>query len=211
VPDAAGEVAFEAADRFAGALALGAFAVEIVAGLGVAAGAGDGDAVDRGVDLAVAAAVEAVAVGRAGADGDWCQAGGARELGVGGEAGGAGDLADELGCRQWPEAGLGEQLRRDLRDELGDLGLERLDRVRQLAKAPELVTGDPNAHRLLGPRQAPGDAGAPLDREQRAAWQRELGPEVVQMPLQRVVEPDALTNQPLAMIDQQPQIQLGAV
>ena len=103
---------------------------DVVAGLGVAAGAGDGDAVDGGVDLAVAAAVEAVAVGLAGADGDRRQAGGAGELGVGGEAAGAGDLADELGRGQRPEAGLGEQLRRDLGDELGDLGFERLDRLR---------------------------------------------------------------------------------
>ena len=54
----AGQVAFEAADGFGGGLAFGAFAGEVGAGLGVAAGAGDGDAVDGGVDLAVAAAVE---------------------------------------------------------------------------------------------------------------------------------------------------------
>src|SRR5512133_1699908 len=63
VPDAAGEVALEAPERFAVGLALGAFAGEVVARVGVAAGAGDGDAVDRGVELAVAAAVQAVAVG----------------------------------------------------------------------------------------------------------------------------------------------------
>jgi hypothetical protein len=63
VPDAAGEVAFEAADRFAVGLAFGGLAGDVGLCLGVAAGAGDGDAVDRCVDLAVAAAVEAVAVG----------------------------------------------------------------------------------------------------------------------------------------------------
>ena len=57
VPDAAGEVAFEAADGFAVGLAVGGLAGDGVAGLGVAAGAGDGDAMNRGVDLAVAAAV----------------------------------------------------------------------------------------------------------------------------------------------------------
>src|SRR5215216_4794021 len=86
VPDAAGEVAFEAAEGFAGGLAFGPFAVEVGAGLGVAAGAGDGDAVDRGVDLAVAAAVEAVPVGAAGADRDRGEAGGAGQLGRGGES-----------------------------------------------------------------------------------------------------------------------------
>jgi hypothetical protein len=133
VPEAAGEVALEAADGFAGALAFGSFAVQVGAGLGVAAGAGDGDAMDRGVDLAVAAAVQAMAVGLAGADGDRRDAGGAGEFGVGREAGGAGDLADELGRRERPQAGLGEQLWRDLGDQVGDVALERLDRVRELA------------------------------------------------------------------------------
>jgi len=63
VPDAAGEVALEAADGFAGGLAFVSFAVEVGPGFGVAAGAGDRDPVQRGVELAVAAAVEAVAVG----------------------------------------------------------------------------------------------------------------------------------------------------
>ena len=126
-PDAAGEVALEAADGFFGALAFGAFAGDVGAGFGVPTQPRDGDAMDGGVDLAVAAAVEAVAVGLAGADGDRRDAGGARELGVAAEAAGAGDLADELGGGQRPETGLAEQLWRDLGDELSDLGLEGLD------------------------------------------------------------------------------------
>ena len=58
-PDVAGEVALEAADGFAGGLAFAAAAGDVVLGLGVAAGAGDDDAVQCGVDLAVAAAVQA--------------------------------------------------------------------------------------------------------------------------------------------------------
>jgi hypothetical protein len=100
---------------------------------------------------------QAVAVGVAGADGDRGKAGGARELGIAGEPVGAGDLADELGRGQRTEPGLAEQPRRDL----SDLGLQRLDRVRGLADAAQLVTGDANAHRLLGAREPPGDAGAP--------------------------------------------------
>ena len=123
----------------------------------------------------------------------------------------AGDLADQLGRGQRPEAGLGEQLRRDLGDQVGDLGLERLDRLRELADAAQLVARDADAHRLLGARQTPGDARAPVAVEQRAARQLELGPEVVQMPLQRVVERDALADQALAMVDEQPQIELGPV
>src|SRR3954454_3391537 len=62
-PDVAGEVALEAADGFAGGLAFGAAPVDGVLGLGVAAGAGDDDAVQCGVDLAVAALVEALSLG----------------------------------------------------------------------------------------------------------------------------------------------------
>jgi hypothetical protein len=69
VPDAAGKVALEAADGLAGGLAFASFAVEVGLGFGVASGAGNGDPVQRGVELAVAAAVETVAVGLARADG----------------------------------------------------------------------------------------------------------------------------------------------
>ena len=125
----AGEVALEAANGLPVGLAFGGLAGDVVAGLGVAAGAGDRDAVDGGVDLAVAAAIEAVAVGVARAGWDRGQPGGAGELGIGGEPAGAGDLADELGRSQGSEAGLAEQLRRHLGDEPSDLSLERLDRL----------------------------------------------------------------------------------
>ena len=81
----------------------------------------------------------------------------------------------------------------------------------ELAQAAQLVARDPDAHRLLGAGEPPGDPRAPLLREQRAARQLELGPEIVQMPLQRAVELDAVTDQPFAVIDQQPQIELGPV
>jgi hypothetical protein len=61
--DGSDEEAFEAADRFAAALALGRFAFEVVAGGGVVAALGDRDPVEGGVELAVAAAVEPVALG----------------------------------------------------------------------------------------------------------------------------------------------------
>src|SRR3954449_10487988 len=108
-PDAAGEVALEAADRFAGGLAFTASTLDVVAGLGVAAGAGDDHSVQRGVDLAVAALIEALADGVARAGRDRGDAGGARELGRRGEAVRAGDLADELCGDQRTEPGFGEQ------------------------------------------------------------------------------------------------------
>jgi hypothetical protein len=97
VPDASGEVAFEAADGVFGALAFCAFASDVILGLGVAAQPRYRDAMNRRVDLAVAAAVEPMPVGLAGADRDRGDAGGAGELGVRGEPLGPSDLADELG------------------------------------------------------------------------------------------------------------------
>ena len=106
MPDAAGEVALEAAQCFAVGLAFAAFAFDVGLGFGVAAQPRDRDAVDGGVDLAVAAAVEPMAVGVARADRDRGDPGGAGELGVAGEALGAGDLADQLARGQRAEAGL---------------------------------------------------------------------------------------------------------
>jgi hypothetical protein len=47
--------------------------------------------------------------------------------------------------------------------------------------------------------------------EQRAARQPEFGPDVVQVPLECVVERDALADEPLAMVDEQPQIEFWAL
>jgi len=60
--DGADEESFEAAERFAAALAFGFLAVEIGASVGVAAGLSDRDPVESRVELAVAATVEPVAL-----------------------------------------------------------------------------------------------------------------------------------------------------
>ena len=59
--DDVGEVAFEGAAGFAWCLAFGDLAGEVGAGWWVVPGLHDGDAVEGGVELAVAAAVESVA------------------------------------------------------------------------------------------------------------------------------------------------------
>jgi hypothetical protein len=105
VPDAAGEVALEAADGLGAGLALGALAGDVGLRFGVAAQPRDRDAVDGGIDMAVATAVEPMAVGVARADWDRCDAAGASELGVGGKALRAGDLADELAGGSGPKPG----------------------------------------------------------------------------------------------------------
>ena len=76
----AGEVALEAADRLAGGLALAAAPGDVVAGGLMAAGAGDDDAVQRGVDLSVAALVEPLALDVARAGRDWRDACGASQF-----------------------------------------------------------------------------------------------------------------------------------
>jgi len=65
VVDGADEQSLEAADGFAAALAFGPFALEVVAGRRVVAALGDGDPVERSVELPVAAAVEPVPLGAA--------------------------------------------------------------------------------------------------------------------------------------------------
>ena len=52
--------------------------------------------------------------------------------------------------------------------------------------------------------------GTPLAVEQAAAGQLELGPEVVQVPLQRVIERHPHPHEPLAMVDQKPNVELRA-
>ena len=78
--DGADEESFEAAEGFAAALALGLLALEVGAGGWVDAALGDGDAVEGAVELAVAAAVEAVALVFAGAGVEGCDAGVAGEV-----------------------------------------------------------------------------------------------------------------------------------
>ena len=60
-PEGGGDLAFEAAQRFFAGFAFGEFVLVVVAGWWVVAELGDRDAVKDGVELAVAAAVEAVA------------------------------------------------------------------------------------------------------------------------------------------------------
>jgi hypothetical protein len=60
--DDADEESFEAAEGLPAALSLGTLALEVVAGRGVVAGLSDRDSVERGVELAVASAVEPVAL-----------------------------------------------------------------------------------------------------------------------------------------------------
>src|SRR3954451_24471350 len=85
------------------------------------------------------------------------------------------------------------------------------DRLGELAQPTQLVARNPDAHRLLGPGPAPRDPRAPLLREQGASWQLELGPEVVEVPEQRAVELDAVTDEAFTVLDEQAEVELWPV
>jgi hypothetical protein len=73
----------------------------------------------------------------------------------------------------------------------------------------QLVARDADAHRLLGPREPAAIFVDHFLCEQRAAGQLQLGPQVVEVPLQRAVERHARPDQTLAVVDQQPQVEFA--
>src|SRR5687768_12507999 len=91
--DAASEIALEAAQRFAAVLAFGALARDVGGGRGIQPRSRDGEAMQRAVELAVAAAIQAMAIGAPGGRGDRCHAACPGELGVAGEPADPRDLA----------------------------------------------------------------------------------------------------------------------
>ena len=105
--------------------AVGSAALDVGLGWRVAAHPVDGDDVDGAVELAVAEAVEAVAVGAAGGHWDWC---GAREHAEGSFAvdpAGVRPGQQDLRGGQGAKAGFGgDQARGHFLDDLGDLRLE---------------------------------------------------------------------------------------
>src|SRR3954468_10779101 len=210
MPDAADEVALESSAGFAAGLAFGLFALEEGLGLGVVAGLGQRESVERAVELSVAARIEAVPVSATRGRRDRSCAREPRELGVAGEARDAGDLADQLGRDQRPAARVGGEPRRERDDERGELVLEVGDRARELADAIELVARNADASGLLGARQAPREALRPTLGGECAQRDLELGPEVVQLPAQIVDQCGALFNEHVAWIDEQPDVYLGS-
>jgi hypothetical protein len=114
-------VSFERAHGFAFGLALAGAALEVGAGALVVDGAVERDRVEGVVGLAVAAAVEAVANGLAGASGLWCGAVAAGEGGLALEP--AGVAGDQLGGGDRSDPGLLEQRRVERTDQAGELGL----------------------------------------------------------------------------------------
>jgi hypothetical protein len=101
--EAAREVALEAAERALAGLALAFLALKVLAGDGVALGAGDRDRVQRPVELAVAAAIEPVLGLLPGGAGDRRGARLAAEARVGAEPFRAGGAADQSAAVSAPQ------------------------------------------------------------------------------------------------------------
>ena len=122
VVDLAGDVAFQASDDLGfGESFLGA-ALGVGAASGVVAEAVEHDDVEGVVGVAVAASVESVSVGAAAAGRDRRDAAQVGERGFGGDpvgvvAGAGEELAGDLGA----DTAKGEQVGRDLADQLGDV------------------------------------------------------------------------------------------
>jgi hypothetical protein len=113
--------------------------------------------VKRAVELAVPAAVEAVAIGLTGGGRDRGGPARARELRVGAESVGAGDLADQLRGGQRAVATLCEQLRRVGGNQLCELALEFADAGCARGDLAHEIARHPHSGRLSGDAPA-GDA-----------------------------------------------------
>ena len=168
--DGAGELAFEAADRLAAGLALALFALQLGTRRRVDAALRDRDSVQGAVELAVAAAVEPVALLLAGAGFEWGDAGVTGQLGVACEAVDRADLAEQLGRAERAAAGEREQPRRGRLGARLQLALEFGDRTGQLSAAPKEVASDPHLGRLFAmgePPSEPLEPDAAVERPER--------------------------------------------
>src|SRR5665647_2165113 len=141
-PDDPRQVPLQAAQRLAGALALGPLAGHEGLRRLVHAQLGEGDAVQGGVQLAVAAAVQAVAVALAARDRQGCDAGVHGEARRAGEALGPGRLADEAGGAEGAAARQGEEFGGELLGEHGDLAPQAGDLGGERTAAGHAFTGD---------------------------------------------------------------------
>ena len=167
---------------------------------------GDRDPVEGAVELAVAAAVESVALILAGACFQRCDAGVAGELGVAVEAFDRADLAEQLRGAQGAAAGQREQPRCALLGARLQLAVEGEDAAGQAPAAADELACDPDLDGLVGATQTAGHTVEPDGTVERAGRDRERGVEVVQLPAQPLLGASPLVDQVVAMIDEQLQL-----
>jgi hypothetical protein len=132
----AGERTLDAAACFSGGLAGSEEPLVVGGGLRVVADPLQGDDVEGPVELAVAAAVEAVPSLLAAGGIDWARAGERGEGGLASHAAGVAAGDEQLGGADGPHAALLEQIGRDLGDERGESPLGLREFLRQSLDAP---------------------------------------------------------------------------
>jgi hypothetical protein len=159
--------------------------------------------VQCGVELPVSVAVEAVASLLAGGGIERCDAGEARELGVGAESADPGGLADQLSGDQSSAALQIEELRRIPCDAQRDLALELVGVDRQGATAGHEVPRDPHLDALRRSSEPPLDAIKPDLAIQGARRNAQFGIDGVKQPPRAILGLGALPHQALAVIDEQ--------
>ena len=207
VPDAAGEVALEAADGFAAGLAVGLFAREVGGGLGVQGAL--------------------VTARRCSAQLSWRLPPRSRRwrwfrprmTGIGASrrcgrawrrwrSGRRRRSRRQLGGGQDAAAAFGQQLRREAGDEGGELGsrslMSRVSSRMRRSSSRAIRTRALCSARARRPRRGSCQLGG-----SGPAGQLGLGPEVVQVPAQVVAQRGALRDEPLAVIDEQPDSSSG--
>src|SRR6266851_2544794 len=203
--DGAGELSFEAADRFAACFAFALFAFEVSTCGWVHAALGDGDAVQGAVELAVAAAVEAVALVFAGAGVEWCDAGVAGELRVCWEAGDRADSQSSFAALKGPQPGScsnrGASAAVRAWSSRSSSPFERVSPA-----AADEVAGDPHLRRLLAPGELAAEPVEPDRAVERPERHRERWVELVQVPAQPLLAAAPLCDQVVAVVDDQLQL-----
>lgn len=159
---AAGEVALEASHGFALGLALGDAPGDVGLGGGVAAHADHDDEMQGPVELADAAAVEAVPAGIPGGRGDGAGPGQGGECGLGADSAGVGPRDEHDGGGDGTDTGQREQVGSHVLDELLELGGVGLDLLVQGQDLPGEAGGLGAADRDVDGLVVPGPPGGDL-------------------------------------------------
>ena len=188
VPDGPCEMALQATQRLHPRLPLSLLFGEEPLRRLMSAPLVDRDPVQRAVELAVAAAIEAMALRLR-----------PEEAGIGATPASRASLASEpkrstpavsariLAALRGPQPTSSQQLGRLDCDQRRDLALELGRPTGALANRPHQITGDPHPSALLGAGELAGDPIQPDDAIERTHRHLELRPEVVQVPAQALL------------------------
>jgi hypothetical protein len=97
-----------------------------------------------------------------------------------------------------------------LGDEQRQFLFECVDGAGELADATQLIACDAHARGLRGARETAREPLWPVHGHQAAGRDLEFGPEVVEVPAQVVDQPRPCRDEPLAMVDEQPDVKLDS-